>query len=77
MRWRMLTERLAQAPIALVEEQGYAADAFRRAASLMHLLADSEQGDRLTTRSNELMQKLEQSFWLAEDRVLCDGSRPG
>lgn len=59
---------LAQAPIALVEEQGYAADAFRRAASLMHLLADSDLGDRLTARSDELMRKLEQSFWLAEDQ---------
>jgi len=57
----------AQAPIALVEEQGYAADAFRRAAALMLLLGDPEQADRLTTRSNELMQKLDQSFWLAED----------
>lgn len=59
---------LAQAPIALVEEQGYAADAFRRAASLMRLLADSEQADRLTKCSSELMQKLEQSFWLEEDQ---------
>src|SRR5580700_11419867 len=59
---------LAQAPIALVEEQGYAADAFRRAASLMRLLADSEQADRLTECSSELMQKLEQSFWLEEDQ---------
>jgi glycogen debranching enzyme len=58
---------LAQAPIALVEEQGYAADAFRRAAALIRLLGDPEQADRLTTRSNELMQKLDQSFWLAED----------
>ena len=59
---------LAHAPIALVEEQGYAADAFRRAASLLRLLADYEQVDRLTNCSNELMQKLEQSFWLAEDQ---------
>lgn len=57
---------LAHAPIALVEEQGYAADAFRRAASLMRLLADSEQADRLMECSSELMQKLEQSFWLPE-----------
>lgn len=58
---------LAQAPIALVEEQGYAADAFRRAAALMRILDDPEQADRLTARSNELMQKLDQAFWLAED----------
>jgi glycogen debranching enzyme len=59
---------LAQAPIALVEEQGYAADAFRRAASLMRLLADSEQADRLTECSSDLMRKMEQSFWLAENQ---------
>jgi glycogen debranching enzyme len=58
---------LAQAPIALVEEQGYAADAFRRAAALLHLLGNSEEADRLSTRANELMQKLEESFWLPED----------
>jgi glycogen debranching enzyme len=58
---------LAQAPIALVEEQGYAADAFRRAAELTRLLGDHDQADRLTMRSNELMQKLDESFWLAED----------
>jgi glycogen debranching enzyme len=59
---------LAAAPIALVEEQGYAADAFRRAAVLVRLLGDPEQADRLTKRSNELIQKLDQSFWLTEDR---------
>jgi glycogen debranching enzyme len=51
-----------------VEEQGYAADAFRRAASLMRLLADSEQADRLTECSSDLMRKMEQSFWLAENQ---------
>ncbi|MBB5061090.1 glycogen debranching enzyme [Granulicella aggregans] len=59
---------LAAAPIALIEEQGYAADAFRRAAALMHLFGDPEQADRLTTRSNELVQKLDQLFWLTEGR---------
>ena len=77
MPWRTLTERRPEPPIALVEEQGYAADAFRRAAALIRLLGDPEQADRLTTRSNELMQKLDQSFWLAEDGVLCHGARPG
>jgi glycogen debranching enzyme len=59
---------LAAAPIALIEEQGYAADAFRRAAALMRLFGDPEQAERLMMRSNELMQKLDQVFWLAEDR---------
>jgi glycogen debranching enzyme len=58
---------LAQAPIALIEEQGYVADAFRRAAVLTRLLGDPGQADLLTMRSNELMQKLDQSFWLAEE----------
>lgn len=57
---------LAQAPIALVEEQGYAADAFRRAAALMRVLGDPKQADQLMPRSNALMQKLDLSFWLAE-----------
>ena len=55
---------LAQAPIALVEVQGYAADAFRRAAMLVRLLGDPDQADRLTAHANELMRKLEESFWL-------------
>ena len=58
---------LAEAPIALVEEQGYAADAFRRAAGLTRLLGDPNQADRLMARSNDLIQKLDQSFWLAKD----------
>ncbi len=57
---------LAQAPIALVEEQGYAADAFRRAAALMRVFGDPKQADQLMARSNTLMQKLDLSFWLAE-----------
>jgi glycogen debranching enzyme len=58
---------LAQAPIALVEVQGYAADAFRRAAALTRLLGDPNRADLLMARSNDLIQKLEQSFWLAKD----------
>jgi glycogen debranching enzyme len=69
---------LAQAPIALVEEQGYAADAFRRAAVMMRLLGDPDQEDRLISRSNDLMRKLDQSFWLAESRyyaMALDGDK--
>jgi glycogen debranching enzyme len=62
---------LAPTPIALVEEQGYVADAFRRAAALTRLLGDAEQADRLTTRSNELMQVLDKKFWLAESRYFA------
>jgi glycogen debranching enzyme len=58
---------LAQTPIALVEEQGYAADAFRRAAALIRMQGDPEQAEQLMKRSDDLMQKLEQSFWLAEN----------
>jgi glycogen debranching enzyme len=58
---------LAQAPIALIEEQGYAADAFRRAAGLIRLLGDSNQADRLMKRSDDLMRKLDESFWLANE----------
>jgi glycogen debranching enzyme len=58
---------LAQAPIALVEEQGYAADAFRRAATMMRLLGDPDQADRLMSRADELVRKLDQSFWLEGD----------
>jgi glycogen debranching enzyme len=59
--------RLAHAPIALVEEQGYAADAFRRAAVMMRSLGHPDQADQLMSRSDDLMRKLDQSFWLAED----------
>jgi glycogen debranching enzyme len=58
---------LAQAPIALVEEQGYAADAFRRAAALTRLLGDSNQADRLMKRSDDLMEKIDQSFWMTNE----------
>jgi glycogen debranching enzyme len=58
---------LAEAPIALIEEQGYTADAFRRAAVLMRQLGDAEQADRLMKRSDELMHELDHSFWRPEN----------
>ena len=57
---------IAAAPIALIEVQGYVADAYRRAAKLMHELGDLEQEQLLAIRAEELMQKLDKSFWLEE-----------
>ncbi len=59
---------LATAPIALVEEQGYAADGMRRASGLLRSLGDEEKAQELSRRSDELIRKLDQAFWLEDQQ---------
>ncbi len=59
--------RLAQAPIALVEVQGYVYDAKRRAAELCHLVGQELLAKRLLQEADELKTRFNEAFWLAED----------
>jgi glycogen debranching enzyme len=62
--------RLADAPIALVEVQGYAADALRRAAVLYRALGrDEGQALALEARATALIAAIDRAFWM-EDRGL-------
>lgn len=81
--------RIAQPPVALVEEQGYAVRALAGAAEMLDRLGEEELANRAASRSEELEQLIEARFWL-EDRkyyamaldrdkapLRVDGSNPG
>lgn len=55
---------IAQPPIALVEVQGYASDAFARASALFRLLGLEEKATALAGRSQELRRQIDQAFWV-------------
>jgi glycogen debranching enzyme len=62
--------RLADAPIALVEVQGYAAEAQRRAAELYRALGrDEASALALEARAEALVAAIDRAFWM-EDRGL-------
>jgi glycogen debranching enzyme len=55
--------RLADAPIALCEVQGYAYLALTSAASLANMRGESELGTRLAAQARVLRDKFEAQFW--------------
>ena len=59
--------RIAQPPIALVEVQGYAVDAFARASTLFALLGSRATSEALADKSRELRARLHQAFWMPEE----------
>ena len=58
---------LAQAPIALVEVQGYVYDAKRRAAELCHLVGQELLAKRLMQEADDLKQRFNEAFWLENE----------
>jgi glycogen debranching enzyme len=56
--------RLAAAPIALVEIQGYVYDAKRRLSNLAERLGEPELSERLAREAEELRQRFEKAFWM-------------
>jgi glycogen debranching enzyme len=58
---------LAEAPIALVEVQGYVYDAKLRMSHLARRLGDPALGDRLATEAASLRSHFDAAFWM-EDR---------
>jgi glycogen debranching enzyme len=57
---------LAEAPIALVEIQGYVFDAKTRLASLAERLGEHELSKRLAAEARELQQRFEAAFWMPD-----------
>ena len=55
-----------EAPIALVEVQGYAVDAYRRMAMLYRLLGIRGKARPLLEHANALAHQLDEAFWLPE-----------
>jgi glycogen debranching enzyme len=60
--------RIAQPPIALVEEQGYAIDAFTRASALLRILGLNDQSDKLAQRAVDLRARLDRAFWMPDKK---------
>ena len=58
--------RLAEAPIALVEVQAYAYEAYRGAARLARVLELSGRAEMLEAAADRLRQRFEDSFWLED-----------
>src|SRR6185436_4345257 len=56
----------AEAPIALVEVQGYVYDAKYRMSRLTRYFGDTARADRLKREAQELARKVEKSFWMPE-----------
>jgi len=69
---------LAQAPITLVEAQGYAYAAGHRLAPIMERLGESALAATLAARSESLRRKFGEQFWLEDKRFFAmalDGAR--
>jgi glycogen debranching enzyme len=58
--------RLAEAPIALVEVQGYAFGAWRGAAILAQALGDLAAARRYAERAQALYRRFDEAFWCAD-----------
>jgi glycogen debranching enzyme len=56
--------RPAEPPIALVEAQGYAADAWRRMARLYRQLGRAADAARLVASARALARRIEERFWM-------------
>jgi glycogen debranching enzyme len=58
--------RLADAPIALCEVQGYVYDAKRACARMAHALGDEARAQALQQQAATLRERFEQAFWCEE-----------
>ena len=58
--------RMAEAPIALAEMQGYAYAARQAAATLADRLGLADRADRLRTQADVLRVRFEEAFWIEE-----------
>ena len=58
--------RLAEAPIALAEVQGYVYAAWRHAAKMAAMLGFGERATLLENRAEELRERFDEKFWLDE-----------
>ena len=58
--------RRAEPPIALVEVQGYCADAYARGANIFRYLGDRDLGGVYDDRAASMRELLNRTFWMAE-----------
>jgi glycogen debranching enzyme len=55
--------RRAEPPIALVEVQGYCADAYRRGSRILSALGKHDEAKTYATRAASMRELIQQSFW--------------
>jgi len=66
---RFADGRIARQPIALVQHQGYIADALGRAAAWLDRWSDARAAERLLDRRAALVARIERDFWLPNARL--------
>ena len=59
---------IAEAPIALVEVQGYVYDAKYRMATLLRHFGDAQTAERLKREATEMAKRIDKSFWMSSER---------
>lgn len=57
---------LAEAPIALIEVQGYVYEAKCRMATLLERQGDNSQAEKLRQEAESLRTRIDQAFWMAD-----------
>jgi glycogen debranching enzyme len=58
--------RRAEPPIALVEVQGYCADAYLRAATIYRAVGDAERAEQCESRAAAMRELINPVFWMPE-----------
>ncbi|HEX8791934.1 MAG TPA: glycogen debranching N-terminal domain-containing protein [Polyangiaceae bacterium] len=58
--------RRAEAPIALIEVQGYCVDAYERGSRILAALGDKDLADRYAARSRAMRDLVNRLFWMPE-----------
>jgi glycogen debranching enzyme len=65
--------KLVEPPIALCEVQGYAYDAWLKAAFIYEVWGEKEQAQKLRQKAEELYQCFNDRFWMEKEGFYCLG----
>jgi glycogen debranching enzyme len=63
--------RLAEAPIALCEVQGYVYMARRQWSELFRLLGDNKMAERLAAQAEDLKRRFNRDFWMEDEQFVA------
>jgi len=58
-------------PVAIVEAQGYAYHALKRASSLATLFGEDDEADRCNRQANQLKKNFSQHFWMEKEKFFA------
>ncbi len=60
-----------EAPVAIVEIQGYAYSAFKEAAKLLKIFREEKLANELLKKAMQLRKKFNKKFWMADKKYFC------